>query len=161
VPFDSLPADALWRMLLWFPSLRRLSEQNRAWLIERLADHPRAVEYLDALVDESIRRWESENGPFVPGCLTPDNEQTAIIGQVLPDLDAQLSENLLFDALWDRVLDDRSRELLVRAGVLRRPGNRALLAALAGEGGDEAISRPVKTGLITEIREPSPHISKG
>jgi hypothetical protein len=27
VAFDSLPADALWRMLLWFPSLRRLSEE--------------------------------------------------------------------------------------------------------------------------------------
>jgi hypothetical protein len=75
---------------------------------------------------------------------------------VLPDLDAKLSENLLFDALWDRVLDDRSRELLVRAGVLRLPGDRALLAALAGEGGDEAISRLVKTGLLREIREPRP-----
>jgi hypothetical protein len=153
VPFDSLPADALWRMLLWFPSLRRLSEQSRAWLIERLAGHPRAVEYLDALIDESIRRWESENGPFVPGCLTSDNEQTAIIGQVLPGLDAKLSENLLFDALWDRVLDDPSRELLVRVGVLRRPGDRALLAALAEEGRGQAIGRLVKTGLLTEIRE--------
>jgi tetratricopeptide (TPR) repeat protein len=154
VPFDILPADALWRMLLWFPSLRRLSEQSRAWLLERLAGHPRAVEYLDALIDESIRHWESENGPFDPGCLTPDDEQTAIIGQVLPGLDAKLSENLLFDALWDRVLDPPSRELLVRAGVLRRPGDGGLLAALAGEGRAQAISRLVKTGLLTEIREP-------
>jgi tetratricopeptide (TPR) repeat protein len=154
VPFDSLPADALWRMLLWFPSLRRLSEQNRAWLIERLAGHPRAVEYLDALIEEAIRHWESENGPFVPGCLTPDNEQTTIIRQALPGLDAKLSENLLFDALWDRVLDGPSRELIVRTSVLRRPGDRGLLAAFAGGGRDEAISRLIKTGLLTEIREP-------
>ena len=55
VPFDSLPADALWRMLLWFPSLRRLSEESRGRLVGRLAGHPRAVEFLDALIEESIR----------------------------------------------------------------------------------------------------------
>jgi hypothetical protein len=79
-------------------------------------------EFLDALIEEAIQRWESENGPFIPGCLASDDEQTAIVAYVLPDLDAKLSENLLFDALWDRVLDDRSRELLVRAGVLRLAG---------------------------------------
>jgi hypothetical protein len=55
VAFDSLPPDALWRMLLWFPSLRRLSEDSRGRLVGRLAGHPRAVEFLDALIEDSIR----------------------------------------------------------------------------------------------------------
>jgi hypothetical protein len=154
VAFDALPADALWRMLLWFPSLRRLSEESRARLIERLAGHPRAVEFLDALIEEAIGQWESENGPFSPGCLPADSEQTQLIDQLLSVLDEQLSENLLFGALWDRVLEDPARHLLVRAGVLRRPGDRGLLIALAGDGREKAVGRLVKTGLLTEIREP-------
>jgi hypothetical protein len=82
VAFDSLPADALWRMLLWFPSLRRLSEESRGRLVGRLAGHPRAVEFLDALIEESIRRWEYEHGPFLPGYLTADDEQGKLIAQV-------------------------------------------------------------------------------
>jgi hypothetical protein len=154
VAFDALPAEALWRMLLWFPSLRRLSEQSRGRLVERLAGHPRAVEFLDALIEESIVRWEAEHGPFLPGGLPADDEQTQLIAPVLSELDAQLSENLLFAALWDRVLDESSRGLLVRAGALRRPGDRGLLGALAGYNGEPAIGRLVKTGRLTEIREP-------
>jgi hypothetical protein len=154
MPFESLPADALWRMLLWFPSLRRLSEESRGRLVERLAGHPRAVEFLDALIEDSIGRWEYEHGPFLPGCLTAEDEQTQLIAQVFPELEAQLSENLLFRALWDRVLDTPERALLIRAGVLRRPGDRGLLVALAGDGREDSVSRLVKTGLLTEIREP-------
>ncbi len=154
VPFLRLPADALWRMLLWFPSLRRLSEESRAALVERLAGHPRAVEYLDALIADLILSWESDHGPFVPGFLAHEDEETQIVGPALPGLEARLSENLLFEALWDQVLDVPARELLVRAGMLRRPGDRGLLVALAGEGADAAISRLLRTGLLTEIREP-------
>jgi hypothetical protein len=155
MPFDGLPQDALWRMLLWFPSLRRLSEKSRVWLLGKLSGHARAVEFLDRLIDASIRQWEYEHGSiwFYSGCLTPDEEQTEIIGKVLPKFYTQLSEDLLFDALWDGVLDLPARELLVRAGVLRRPGDRGLLAALA-EDGNGAISRLVNSGLLTEIREP-------
>ena len=41
VPFTRLADDALWRMLLWFPNLRRLSEASRGGLVSRLAGHPR------------------------------------------------------------------------------------------------------------------------
>ena len=64
VPFHRLPDDALWRMLAWFPSLRRLSEESRAGLVARLAGHPRAVEFLDALIAEAILSWEYDNGPL-------------------------------------------------------------------------------------------------
>ena len=154
VPFLRLPADALWRMLLWFPELRRLSDESRARLVERLAGHPRAVEYLDGLISDSILNWESDHEPFVAGCLKPEDEQAQIIAPALPGLDAQLSENLLFNALWDRVLDVAVRELLVRAGVLRRPGNRGLLSALAGGAADTAVGRLLRAGMLTEIREP-------
>ena len=165
MPFDGLPKDALWRMLLWFPSLRRLSEESRGWVVEELAGpshfaqpagHPRAAEFLDALIEEAIRRWEYDNSRFVPGCLPPDREQGEIIARVLPNLDAQLSEDLLFDALWHRVLDVPARELMVRAGVLRRPGDRALLTALAGQGNESAIAKLAAAGLLTEMREARP-----
>jgi hypothetical protein len=123
-PFYRLP-DV--RMLAWFPSLRRLSEKGRAGLVPRLAGHPRAVEFLDVLIENAILSWEYDNGPFEPGCLSAEKEQGEIIEKALPELDAKLSEDLLFDALWNRVLDAPARDLLVRAGVLRRPGDNALL----------------------------------
>ncbi|MGE5778519.1 MAG: hypothetical protein ACM30D_04330 [Hyphomicrobiales bacterium] len=52
------------------------------------------------------------------------------------------------------MLDAPARDLLVRAGVLRRPGDRALLMALAGDEGKPAIDRLRTTALLTEIREP-------
>ena len=52
------------------------------------------------------------------------------------------------------MLDGGSRDLLVRASVLRRPGSRDLLMALAGEGEAAAIETLRTTGLLTEIREP-------
>ena len=70
VPFRRLPNDALWRMLRWFPNLRRLSEDGRAGLVDRLAGHPRAVEFLEALIANAITRWEYDNGPFEPGSLS-------------------------------------------------------------------------------------------
>ena len=156
VPFRRLPDDALGRMLPWFPSLRRLSKASRFALEQRLAGHPRSVEFLDALIAEAILTWESQHGPFEPGRLSAAEEQAQIIDTTLPTLDAQLSEDLLFGALWDRVLDPTARDLLVRAGVLRRPGQRALIEALAGAGNEAAIDRLRKTGLLSEIRETEP-----
>ncbi|MGE5778518.1 MAG: hypothetical protein ACM30D_04325 [Hyphomicrobiales bacterium] len=97
VPFRRLPDDALWRMLAWFPSLRRLSEKSRAGLVARLAGHPRAVEFLDALIEDAILGWEYDNGPFEPGCLNAEDEQAQIVDGALPELDVRLSEDLLFD----------------------------------------------------------------
>jgi hypothetical protein len=156
LPFLPLPAHALWRMLSWFPSLRRLSEGSRVGLVERLAGHPRAVDFLDALIADSILSWESDLGPFVPGCLSPEDERAQIVATALPRLEAQLSEDLLFDALWDRVLEVPERELLVRTGVLRRPGDRGLVSALGGENADATIRRLLGAGLLTEVREPRP-----
>ena len=114
--------------------------------MDRLAGHPRAVEFLEALIADAIARWEYDNGPFEPGSLSAAQEQAQIIDTALPKLEAKLSEDLLFDALWDRVLDGGSRDLLVRASVLRRPGSRDLLMALAGEGGAAAIEQAAHDG---------------
>ena len=153
VPFERLPDDALWRMLPWFPGLRRLSEDNRITLVRRLAGHPRSVEFLDVLIESAILDWESRHGPFKPGCLSAADELAQIIGVTLPTLDRQLSEDLLFEALWDRVLDPTARDLLVRVGVLRQPGPRTLIEALAGPGDGAAIGLLCRSGLLTEIRE--------
>ena len=92
--------------------------------MDRLAGHPRAVEFLEALIADASSLGR-RNGPFEPGSLSAAEEQAQIIETALPALEAQLSEDLLFEALWDRVLDGGSRDLLVRASVLRRPGSRA------------------------------------
>jgi hypothetical protein len=156
VPFRRLSDDAMWRMMPWFPSLRRLSEASRAGLVDRLAGHPRSVEYLDALIDQALLKWEYDNGDFQTGCLSAAEEQAQIIARVLPELDVQLSENLLFDALWDRVLDEPARALLIRAGVLRQPATMVLLITLADSEGRDAIERLRRTALLSEIRDTQP-----
>jgi AAA ATPase domain/CHAT domain len=64
IPFSRLPDDAVWRMLGWFPSLRRLSAVSRTHLVTQLAGHPRAVTWLDALVSYGILQWEELHGPL-------------------------------------------------------------------------------------------------
>jgi hypothetical protein len=156
VPFRRLSHDALWRMMPWFNSLRRLSRDGRAGLIARLAGHPRSVEYLDALIEKALSDWEYDNGPFMPGCLSVVDEQAQIIDPVLPALDGELSENLLFDALWDRVLNASARTLLLRAGVLRPPATATLIASLADGEAKDAIERLRRSALLSEIRETGP-----
>jgi hypothetical protein len=153
VAFRRLPDDAMWRVLQWFPNLRQLSATTRGDLVARLAGHPRSVEYLDTLVGKAINDWEYDTGAaFSPGCLNETEERAQLIDRLLPRLDQQLSENLLFDALWDRLLDEPARALLVRASVLRRPGTLALMRALA-DGNHTAVERLRQTALLSEIRE--------
>lgn len=78
-----------------------------------------------------------------------------IVAPVLPSLTQQLSEDLLFRALWERVLNDPERCLLVRATVLRRPGDRTILRALANadDAPDTAIERLRASSLLTEMED--------
>ena len=54
MPFESLPADALWRMLPWFPSLRRLSEESRG-RARREARRPSASGRVSRCADRRFR----------------------------------------------------------------------------------------------------------
>src|SRR5437660_678656 len=82
---------------------------------QQLAAHPRAVEWLDGLISRAIVQWEDRHGPLPE---TPTAEQAQvewndIVAPALPSLTQQLSEDLLFGALWERVLDAPARHLLV------------------------------------------------
>ncbi|HND53365.1 MAG TPA: TIR domain-containing protein, partial [Pirellulaceae bacterium] len=52
LPVSPLPLDALYRLLNWFPALRRLAGETRARLASRLDGHPRAAEDANDLVHD-------------------------------------------------------------------------------------------------------------
>jgi tetratricopeptide (TPR) repeat protein len=68
-----------------------------------------------------------------------------------------MSEDLLFQALWERVLDVPARCLLVWASVLQRPADWLLLRALTAEEeeqmADTAIRRVRDASLFTEVQD--------
>ena len=45
-----------------------------------------------------------------------------MVEPALPKVERKLRDNLLFDALWDRVLDDPARRMLYRMTLLPGPG---------------------------------------
>ena len=155
-PLPRLPDETLWRLLGWFPALRRLSRWSREALVARIGGHPPAVEFLDALLCSALTSHEEQHGDFVPAGDVSEAaaEWAGLIAPLLPPLSERLSADLLFQALWERVLDAPARRLLVRAGVLRRPADWELLQALADPpDADAAIRRLRDTSLLTELTE--------
>jgi hypothetical protein len=64
VPVSPLPPDALYRLMGWFPGLRRLSTSSRTRLVGRLAGHPRAVEFANDLIQDSLDRYKDPQGDW-------------------------------------------------------------------------------------------------
>ena len=153
--------DALFRLMGWFAGLRRLAAANRGVLADRLAGHPRAVDYLDALVRDRLERWDREHGQRAPARTGDERkrEWDEVVEPALPTLAEQIEEDLLLGAIWDRMLGPAARRLLVRLTVLRRPWDRDLMRALAGPNiGDAeaegAVSALLGASMLTEVREP-------
>src|SRR5207244_1372483 len=65
IPVTLLPRDALYRMMDWFPALRRLSHLSRKNLTALLAGHPRAVEYTNDLVRDALAKWARTRGEWL------------------------------------------------------------------------------------------------
>jgi tetratricopeptide (TPR) repeat protein len=161
VPFGPLPADAVWRLMGWYPTLRRFSIPTRSKLLQHLSGHARSVEFLDRLLAETVSCWEFDNAPLETAREAsegPDawaeREWEEIVAPALAGLDQQLSENLLFERLW-QLLDVAARDLMVRATVLRRPAEREVVEALH-VGPDQAkvgVNRLRNLSLLTEIEE--------
>ena len=160
MPVPPLPPDALFRLMGWFDGLRRLSTRARARLVERLAGHPRAVEYADDLIQKALDDWEDTHGPW----RLPDPPTTAdlarelwkLVKPALPRVKAQLWDNLLLAALWDRVLDDRARRMLFRMTLLRRPWEWDLVRELGEEGEppgqtEATANRLRRTSLLEQV----------
>ncbi len=151
---------AIFRMMGWFEGLCRLSLTNRADLVTRLDGHPRAVEFLDDLIRDALIKWESRHGEWVAP-RTPEGSQDEwqqLITPALPDVEAQLRANLLFDAIWHQVLDDRCRRMLFRMTLLRRPWDWALMMQLGdaddGEQQTETTAEKLRaTSLLGEVEE--------
>jgi hypothetical protein len=151
-----LPPDALYRLMAWFPALRQLSGPARARLVARLAGHPRAVEYADNLLDDALTRYDEDHGhewrPLSPDASPADldREWSSLVEPALPAVTDLLRENLLFDALWDRVLDDPARRMLYRMTLLRQPWDRDLMNQLGDPAAPPAatVKRLLRTSLL-------------
>ena len=134
LPVSPLPPDALFRLTEWFPALQRLTAPSRARLVNRLDGHPRAVEYANDLVADAFNKWHDQNGEWsLPAPPSPDDikrEWTALVAPALPAVAERLKDNLLLQAIWDRVLDARARRFLYRMTLLRRPADWSLLGVL-------------------------------
>ena len=151
---------AIFRMMGWFEGLRRLSLTNRAFLVRLLHGHPQAVEFLDDLIRDALIKWESRHGEWATP-RTPEgiqDEWQHLIAPALPDVETQLRTNLLFDAIWHQVLDDRCRHMLFRMTLLRRPWDWDLMMQLGdsddSEGQTEAVAEKLRaTSLLGEVQE--------
>jgi hypothetical protein len=131
LPLTPLPADALFRLTEWFPGLQRLTTATRARLVNRLDGHPRAVEYTNDLIEDALAKWNDINGEWKvsmpPSSEEIEREWREIVEPCLPQVAEKLNDNLLLQALWDRVLDERARRFLYRMTVLRQPVEWSLL----------------------------------
>ena len=139
IPVSPLPPDALFRLMGWFDGLRALSTASRARLAERLDGHPRAVEFANDLIEHALEEWEERHGrewrlPDSPTDADLAGEWTELVEEALPKVQEKLRDDLLFDALWDKVLDDRARRMLYCMTLLRQPWDWDLTRELGDEG---------------------------
>jgi tetratricopeptide (TPR) repeat protein len=148
----------LFRLMSWFPALRRLSTPTRGRLAARLSGHPRAVEFLEALIAASIRTWESSHGEWAPPSVRDEEgcrqEWKQLVEPVLPKVQDEIWSDLLLAALWDRVLDERAQRMLFRMTLLRRPWEEGLLLHLGDpEDHAESARRTADTLEATSLLE--------
>ncbi|HZF08383.1 MAG TPA: tetratricopeptide repeat protein, partial [Thermoanaerobaculia bacterium] len=155
LPVSPLPPDALFRLMGWFPALRRLRVENRVELVKCLAGHPRAVEYANALVGHALAEREDHYGVWQGGKNSAE-EWAALVEPVLPEVREKLKANLLLAEIWDRVLGESERRMLFRMTLLRQPWEWPLMAVLGEEGEtDEAAfataERLRRTSLLEQV----------
>ena len=160
IPVSPMSETALYRMMNWFPALRRLTKKTRVRLVEHLAGNPRAVELSNDLVQIAIDRWEEGNGEWAGQTSLNGNngeEWNRLVEPVLPDVKGKLQADLLLEEFWQRVLNENCRKMLARMTVLRRPWEWDLMGELGepNETIDEAkstVMRLKRTSLLTQFR---------
>ena len=160
LPVSPMPPDALYRLMGWFPLLRRLSGPSRVRLAGRLAGHPRAVEYANDLLAHTLADREDRGVPWRlpenPKETDLEREWGELVEPVLPRVQDKLWASLLLAEIWDRVLDDQARRMLFRMTLLRRPWEPKLAAVLGEEEeGEEAAfataERLRRTSLLETV----------
>ncbi len=155
LPVNVMPAADLFRMVGWFPALRRLSIPSRARLVNQLEGHPRAVQFADELLAEALKRHARRRGPW-QGIDSKDEterqrEWTTLMEPVLPQVDDRIRDDLLFDALWDQVFDPPAHRMLYRMTLLRQPWDWELMLQL----GDPAAPEAEVEALADRLRQSS------
>jgi tetratricopeptide (TPR) repeat protein len=160
LPVSPLPPDALYRLLGWFPALRRLSSSARAMLVARLDGHPRAVEYANDLIGHALAQHEDRRGTWQmsanPQQEDIEREWKVLVEPALPLVQEQLRDNLLLAEIWEQLLDDRARRMLYRMTLLRLPWEWDLMTALS-EPDEEATNaeatakRLARTSLLEQV----------
>ena len=160
IPVNLLPDDAVFRMMEWFPALRRLSVPSRRMLVDRLDGHPRAVEFANDLIQDALSRWGRRYGEWrLPDRPTREGvakEWNQLVEPALPRVQQKLHDDLLFDAIWDHVLDDRARRMLYRMTLLRRPWEWDLMRELGEpeeppEAAEATAERLRSTSLLEQV----------
>ena len=151
-----LRPDALFRLMGWFEGLRPLAHSNRAQLVRRLSGHPRALEFLDDLLRARLRAWREKYGPWQPAHSDEEiaREWSTLIAPALPRAEDELRADLLFDQLWQQVLDAPARRMVYRMTLLRTPWDWDLMMQLGEPAEDlsatEATARRVRTTSLLE-----------
>ena len=139
------------RMMHWFPALRRLSITTRQRLLGRLAGHGRSVEFLDTLVGDQIERFLADSDrpdlPAVTSPATAEREWAEIVAPCLQGLAERLSEDLLFERLWERVLTAEERVLLTRLTAIRTPLGLDFIRLLFDSDADQPRFARLRDGL--------------
>src|SRR5271166_4170750 len=160
IPVNLLPDDAVFRMMEWLPALRRLSVPSRQMLVDRLDGHPRAVEFANDLIQDALSRWGRRYGEWrLPDRPTREGvakEWNQLVEPALPRVQQKLRDDLLFDAIWDHVLDDRARRMLYRMTLLRRPWEWDLMRELGEpeeppEAAESTAERLRSTSLLEQV----------
>ena len=137
LPVSPLPPDALYRLMGWFPALRRLTGESRAQLVGRLAGHPRAVEFANDLVGHRLAVWQEEHDlwrlPEPPEPEDLEREWRQIVSPALPEVEERLRDDLLLAEICEQILEERGRRMLYRMSLLRRSWEWALVEVLGEE----------------------------
>jgi tetratricopeptide (TPR) repeat protein len=150
------------RKLLWrLEGLRVLSpkEQRRAY--EQVGGHPRALEYLEAIlrgdkarfpdVQTRLRRQLAEKGIRDPARWCADT--AGGLDAALAETVTLAADDVLLDQLLDQLKDEAlARRLLIGAAVYRVPVNEIGLIWMVGEPAKQ-ISDPARTGRLQQVQQ--------
>ena len=134
-------------LALSLPALRLLGEPERDLAWRLTAGHPRATEYLDALLAAGLG-FDDLAGRVTAAIQaqtgqSPSETEPTELSEAAAEVTAQAAGQELFGELFDR-LSDGAQDLLVRASVFRTPVAPGVLAALPAH-----VAECEAAGLLT------------
>jgi tetratricopeptide (TPR) repeat protein len=127
-PLESLPIESLDQICRTFPALAQLQVGSRHRLIERMAGNAKLFPFLNDLISVQFRRYTRRFGK--QPIADPNHEWQQVIEQSLPQENNPLSTKGVIKEVIDRLLDERSRQILGRMTYLRQPWTWDLMCQL-------------------------------